>query len=84
MSCWNPQNICYQSDKKNGELSQEVQVGETEYWDEFVSPETGKTLTNYKLPLGRSFDPIIANLHSKAEDMNLINIAMASRGGGLF
>jgi len=61
-----------------------TKVGETEHWDEFVSPETGKTMTNYKLQLCKSFDPIISNMHTKAEDMDLINIAMASRGGGLF
>ena len=59
-------------------------VGETEQWDEFVSPETGKTMTNYKIQFGKSFDPIIERMHEKAEDMNLIEIAKASRGGGLF
>jgi hypothetical protein len=61
-----------------------TKVGETEYWDEFVSPETGKAMIDYRLQLGKSFDPIISNMHAKAGDMDLIDIAMASRGGGLF
>ena len=67
-----------------GTSSGGTKVGETAHWDEFVSPETGKTMTNYKLQLGKSFDPIISNMHSKAEDMDLIDISMASKGGGLF
>lgn len=70
--------------EKHGTSSGGTKVGETEHWDEFVSPETGKTMTNYKLQLGKSFDPIISRMHSKAGDMDLIDIAMASRGGGLF
>ena len=69
---------------KYGTSSGGKKVGKTEYWDEFVSPETGKTMTNYKLQLGKSFDPIVSRMHSKADDMDLIEIAMASRGGGLF
>jgi RHS repeat-associated protein len=59
-------------------------MGETENWDEFVSPETGKTLTETTIKFGKSFDPIIADMHKKAEGMDLIDIAMASRGGGTF
>ena len=70
--------------EKHGTSCGGTKVGETEHWDEFVSPETGKTMTNYKLQLGKSFDPIISRMHFKAEDMDLIEIAMASRGGGLF
>jgi len=61
-----------------------TKMGETEYWDEFVSPETGNTLTNNKIQFGKSFDPILAKLHLKAEDMNLKNIASESGSGGLF
>lgn len=59
-------------------------MGETENWDEFVSPETGKTLTNYKIQFGKSFDPIIADMHEKAKDMDLKEIASKSAGGQLF
>ncbi len=59
-------------------------MGETANWDEFVSPETGKTLTDTRIQFGKSFDPIIDKMHSKAEGMDLFDIAMASRGGGLF
>jgi hypothetical protein len=61
-----------------------TKIGETEYWDEFVSPETGKTMTNYKLQIGKSFDPIISDLHSQALKMDLIEIANNSKGDGLF
>ncbi|GAB3423661.1 DUF6443 domain-containing protein [Niabella aquatica] len=70
--------------KDKGTSSGGTKIGETEHWDEFVSPETGKTMTNYKIQVGKSFDPIIAAMHKKAEDMDLKDIAMASRGGGLF
>jgi RHS repeat-associated protein len=59
-------------------------MGETENWDEFVSPETGKTLTETTIQFGKSFDPVISEMHKKAEGMDLIDIAMASRGGGTF
>ena len=61
-----------------------VKIGETEYWDEFVSPETGMTMTNYKLQIGKSFDPIIRDLHLRAKEMDLIEIANNSKGGELF
>ena len=59
-------------------------IGETEFWDEFVNPETGKVMTEYKIQIGKSFDPIIAKKNKEAQDMDLIDIAMASRGGGYF
>ena len=59
-------------------------MGETDNWDEFVSPETGKALTETTMQFGKSFDPIVENMHKKAESMDLIDIAMASRGGGDF
>lgn len=31
-----------------------------------------------------SFDPIVSSMHMKAEDLNLIDIAMTSNGGHLF
>jgi hypothetical protein len=59
-------------------------MGETEHWDEFVSPETGKTLTNYKMQFGKSFDPLVAQMHEKAKNMDLKEIASKSAGGQLF
>ena len=61
-----------------------TKIGETEYWDEFVSPENGETMRYYKLQIGKSFDPIINNLHSQAMKMDLIEIANKSKGGELF
>lgn len=70
--------------EKHGTSSGGVKIGETEYLDEFISPETGKTMTNYKIQVGKSFDPIISEMHAKAVDMNLAGVALESRGGGTF
>ncbi|WP_345373421.1 hypothetical protein [Algivirga pacifica] len=59
-------------------------VGETEYWDEFISPETGKPMTNYVVQVGKSFDPIISEMNAKSKDMNLMEIAQASKKNQLF
>ena len=39
---------------------------------------------NYKIQIGRSFDPIISELHSKAENMSLREIAANSNPTKLF
>ncbi len=70
--------------EKYGSSCGGVKIGETEHWDEFVNPETRATMTNYKLQIGKSFDPIIRRLHSEAMDMDLIEIANKSKGGELF
>jgi RHS repeat-associated protein len=59
-------------------------MGETEYWDEFISPETGKVLTETVIQFGKSFDPVIQSMHDKARSMNLKEIAANSKGGALF
>ncbi|WP_201289451.1 RHS repeat domain-containing protein, partial [Tenacibaculum maritimum] len=59
-------------------------MGETAHWDEFISPETGKTMTNYKIQFGKSFDPIIDDMAKKADDMDLKEIASKSGPKGLF
>lgn len=41
-------------------------------------------MTNYNIQVGKSFDPIIAEMHEKAKDMDLKEIASKSAGGGLF
>jgi RHS repeat-associated protein len=77
----------YQLSKRaesKGTSSGGTKVGDTAHWDEFVSPETGKTMTNYKVQIGKSFDPVVAEMHEKAKDMDLKEIASKSAGGGLF
>ncbi len=59
-------------------------MGETEYWDEFISPETVKTMINYKIQFGKSFDPIIDILNKLAQCMDLKEIASESSPGGIF
>jgi hypothetical protein len=61
-----------------------TEMGETEYWDEFKSPETGDVLKGYKIQFGKSFDPLINQLHNKAKEMDLVEIASASKPGELF
>ncbi|WP_192350273.1 DUF6443 domain-containing protein [Algoriphagus sp. Y33] len=70
--------------EKHGTSSGGTKVGETEYWDEFVNPETGKTMTNITVQIGKSFDPIISEMNAKAKDMNLMGIAQASNKRGVF
>ncbi len=52
-------------------------MGETEYWDEFVNPGTGKA--EGKIEFGKSWDKIIDNLHEEALNMNLKQIADESK-----
>ena len=59
-------------------------VGETMYADEFISPEDGSTMTNYKIQVGKSFDPIIESMHEKSKDMDLKEIASNSKKGKMF
>ena len=70
--------------KRYGTSANGEHMGETKYWDEFISPETGNVMTNYRIQFGKSFDPIINQKHAKAETMNLVEIAKASTGGGEF
>lgn len=73
----------YGSTAANGE-----KVGETQYLNEFVSheagKETGKSMTDYVLQLGKSFDPIIKKKATEAGDMNLQEIGSESGFGGPF
>ena len=46
-------------------------IGETEYWDEFVNPETGKAMTNCTIQIGESFDQIIEDKHELSKNMSL-------------
>lgn len=60
------------------------QIGETEYWDEFVSPETNKAMTNVQLKIGKSWDQLLAEKALDADGMNLKDIASKSGPGGVF
>ena len=59
-------------------------MGETEDWDEFISPETGKVMTETRIQFGKSFDPIVRQYGEMADKMNLEQIAMESRPGKTF
>ena len=61
-----------------------IKQGETEFWDEFVNPDTRKVMTEYKIQFGKSFDPIIKRLHETSKTMSLKEIAKESSPGGLF
>ena len=41
-------------------------------------------MSNYRIQVGKSFDPIIKKMHKKTLEMNLVEIASESTGGGLF
>ena len=66
-------------DAKNGTL-----MGKTQNWDEFISPEDGSVLKETCIQFGKSFDPIIKDMVAKAKEMDLMEIANKSAGGGLF
>jgi hypothetical protein len=78
-------------DKKHGSLVLKnptsaggEKVGETAYWDEFISPETGEVMTNYKIYFSESFDPVIKIANIKAQGMDLAEVASESGPGGAF
>ena len=53
-------------------------MGETEHWDEFVNPETGKTMTGTQIQFGQSWEGPIAESAFMAKNMNLKEIASKS------
>jgi RHS repeat-associated protein len=57
-------------------------MGETAFWDEFLSPETGKEFG--KINFGASWDGVLDELHQKSKTMNLIEMAQNSKAGKLF
>lgn len=61
-----------------------TKIGETQYVDEFISPETGRTYTNYTIQVGKQFDTAIEKLHDEAKGMDLKEIAKNSGSGGKF
>jgi RHS repeat-associated protein len=78
------ENQLLKRSEKQGSSSGGTKMGETEYWDEFVSPETGNTMTNYVIQFGKSFDPIIQEKAAETDKMNLKEIASESGVGGKF
>lgn len=70
--------------EKWGTAAHGEKMGETENWDEFVNPETGKSMTETKIQFGKSFDPIIEEINNKAQGMSLIDIASESGPNGDF
>ena len=70
--------------QKWGTAAHGKKIGETAYWDEFISPETGQTMTNYTIQVSKSFDPIIEELSTQADNMDLKEIARESSVGGKF
>lgn len=77
----------YQLSKRaenQGTSSGGIKVGETAHWDEFVNPETNKTMTETTVQIGKSFDPIIKSMNEKAQGMDLKEIASKSGPGGIF
>jgi len=59
-------------------------MGDTENWDEFIDPETGKVMTDCGIQFGKSFDPIVNKMAKMAGNMDLMEIAANSAGGGAF
>ena len=59
-------------------------MGKTMYWDEFISPETGKVLENYTIAFGESFDSQITVSSAVADGLDLSFIALLSCPGGMF
>lgn len=57
-------------------------IGETEYWDEFISPETGEIFSGIKIRQNDSFDEIVERYHDKAQREDLKTVASKSGGGG--
>jgi len=59
-------------------------MGETEYWDEFIDPETGEIGEEAKIIFGESWEETINQMHEQAHDEDLRWIATESRPGGKF
>jgi len=65
-------------------LSGGENMGETEYWDEFINPETGNVMTSTTIQFGKSWGPVIDKMSAIADGMNLEEIAANSGPGDLF
>jgi RHS repeat-associated protein len=63
-------------------LPKKVKVGETEFMDEFINPETGEA--QGQIVFDASWDETIEAMHTEAMKMDLIDIAKSSLPGGKF
>jgi RHS repeat-associated protein len=70
--------------ERQGSSAGGTRIGETAYWDEFISPETGRTMTNVVIRVGKTFDNIIQEKKNEAKEMDLVEIAANSGSGGKF
>ncbi|MBR1490838.1 MAG: RHS repeat-associated core domain-containing protein, partial [Bacteroidales bacterium] len=61
-----------------------VLMGTTEYWDEFISPETHKPMTNVRIRFGFSFDSIVSRKATHILTNDLVGVALGSLPGGPF
>ena len=59
-------------------------MGKTEYWDEFVSPETGEVMTHITIDFSLSFDSIVMSKAANWKSNNLVLTALESIPGGDF
>jgi hypothetical protein len=60
-------------------------IGETEYIDEFVDPNTNEAYSNYIIDPSLSYNDVIRDLvNTEAIDMDLIEVAKGSAPGGVF
>ena len=80
---WDASNYSKKNTSAGGE-----RMGETEYWDEFdpiyADRNADGTQGCFTIQFGKSFDPIITRMHNVSKGMNLIEIALKSRGGRFF
>ena len=61
-----------------------VYVGKTLFWDEFISPETGKVMNDCMILFDKSFDSQITYLSTIADGLDLSLIAFFSSPGRMF
>ncbi len=68
---------------KKGTSAGGTKIGDTQYWDEFVSPDTGKILTDHIILVGTDMTSHIEAINKQAtKEMNLYQMAQSSRNGG--
>jgi hypothetical protein len=59
-------------------------MGKTKSWDEFVNPETGNAMTEYRINFGYSWTKTIFDAKNTASSMNLKERAQESKINGAF
>jgi RHS repeat-associated protein len=69
--------------RKKGTSAGGNKIGDTQYWDEFVSPDTGQVLTDHTILVGTDMTSHIEAINKQAtEEMNLYQMQQNSRNGG--